>query len=736
MAKKGNVNKNAVIVTNHWRKFFYIIPIIFFGLALFIYSIFSSDKITTYAQLAKFTPASCLGGWQNASLVTTSETAGLFDSDYNEENSAVYQDNLSPLYCGDFLGQLPPQTYHTRVTLHFSWYQETINPVILKSDVELEENQAEETKKQEAEEELKKDENNSATEGDDREVIDSKASSTSPRFDFATSSDLLGGGATIEDVNGTSTKEVDLDQGQSDSATSTITEEVEEVGPKAVEESEPSVEESEVTAPDTDVDQDTESPTESEPEADTTTPEEPTASEPVSFWSSWWLKEALANEISVSTSTETEVVSTPEEILSTGGTTTTPEIITPTSTISGTEKIALSTPPAGAQFAIEYTLDGKNWSVLGYVSEVTNDLRFEFPKTALPTLADVKRVQIALIPLLQIDNVPPVYLESLWLEVTYASVGELGVSEVLPYVGEVVPFSDIEIITKSDVASSTLSSTTSMVDDLISAEFTFATTGVNEVEDEGQSEIVEVVPTEDLLATESLIEVTKDVTSDVIVPVIGVEEATNVLMEAVTSGEEASTTEENIAIAEEITTETDEIEVATTSSKLILPIEEIVDVHGIDRSYALLTRVIGTTTRELWLLDFSARTATNLTLGDITIGFYPVAVKDRIIFWYSATYDRIFAYNLRTAGMLHVLNIVGNLPETEAPYHFTFPFTSWEIIAKDQQFVFYSRETGEVFSDENTIGVTEFLEKFKLTERLLPEEVDSIGATGLINYED
>ncbi len=689
MTKKGKIEKDA---KQKPRKFYYVLTVLLIGFLIIVSAFFGKNKTETYAQLAKFAPATCLGGWENPGLATMSEEVSFFSSLYNEENSAVYKDNLSPLYCGGFVGSLPPETYHTRVTLRLSWFQETIHPVVIESDAEnmLGEDQEDNKENKEVSPEAavvgsEVVESLSDTSSTTSETSVDLASSTSSQSLVATSSEetLLEGETENDDLASTTTSVDNIETNNGSNEEENISEEVSE-GESTKEEKSIVEEQEEAAVEEQEVIQ-----------------EEVSSEEPVSFWRFWFGQEALANN---DTTLSSVSGTTSEELVD--------ELIGEVSTTTTKSEIEHETDsPPGAQFAIKYTLDGVNWYVLGYVSEVTNDIRFELPKSVIQNLADITRLQIGVIPLIQIDPVPPVYLETLWLEVSYASVKELAVNEIVNYSGEVVPFTEIEILTAKDLLVITeIGSTTASSSSEVDSSGVVATS---------TDSVIEL----DLLSPEDRRE--EPVEEKTIDPI---SQEAEIEVEVITEPLLASSTD----IPEVVNSTTTLPVILATSTKLFLPVSEISHLHGIDRTYTLLVRDIGTTTRQLWLFDFTLRQAINLTMDDVTISTSSkVGVKDRIVFWYNHSHESIYAYDLRTAGTLHLLNIVANLPVTSESRRFVLPFTTWELVDKVQEFAFYSRETGEVFSDENLVGVTEFLSKFKLFGRLNSEEVDRLGVAGL-----
>jgi hypothetical protein len=242
----------------------------------------------------------------------------------------------------------------------------------------------------------------------------------------------------------------------------------------------------------------------------------------------------------------------------------------------------------GAQFVVQYTLDGMTWQVLGYVTTIDADVRLEFPKDILPTLGDISRVQLSVTPLLHIDTMPPVYLDAVWLEVSYAPLGELGVHGISDIVPSITPF-----------------------EGLIS----------------------------DTVATGSFS--------------------------------------------------------ASTTGPLVSPaafVQGITAVYGIDEQHVLVTLTIGTSTKELWLFDMKKYLIHRIGKDAAEIGTMPPSAKDGMIFWLNSRGDTLYTYDLRTAGSLHEMILVGNLP-TGTDYTLTFPFTDWEVLWRGDAFYYRARRT-------------------------------------------
>ena len=87
------------------------------------------------------------------------------------------------------------------------------------------------------------------------------------------------------------------------------------------------------------------------------------------------------------------------------------------------EPVIESNPSDGTYFEVLYTLNGQDWHTLGFVSRIANDVQIEMPIDLFATVEDLNKVQIALHTVERFDSVPKIYLDALWLEVTYDDIG-------------------------------------------------------------------------------------------------------------------------------------------------------------------------------------------------------------------------------------------------------------------------------------------------------------------------
>ena len=244
----------------------------------------------------------------------------------------------------------------------------------------------------------------------------------------------------------------------------------------------------------------------SEPETPTPAENEPTAFNPFRNF----LHVAHAQEVQGSevTTESTQAVISAEEVVTTpsepehsprvetaaqeaSSTIFQTESETHATTVQGETVVVSETSPSeGAYFQVFYTLDGEEWHLLGFVSRIANDVEIEMPIDLFSSVEDLEKVQISLHTVNHFDSVPKIYLDSLWMEVTY---NDVGTTDILPPGGKpgdvifsettyqdsraVVVLRNVELATLSNLLSATAASTSSTtVDEQLATSSTTATT--------------------------------------------------------------------------------------------------------------------------------------------------------------------------------------------------------------------------------------------------------------------
>lgn len=359
-------------------------PVIALGIiATLIYGSFYKTSNEAAASVAVLYSATCLGGWKNPNLATgVPEVVDGSETTFNNDNSASLTDTMTQLFCAGFSGDIPKDADRTKISVHFSWQME-------------------------------------GHEAFQKERIDSNEPDY--RAEVITVTESASTTASTSDSVSTSTE------------SSAVEEAASEELPVA---SEPVSEElpSEETAPE-------EPATESVPEI-------------ISWWQ-WLMPFAYAQEIdgepaapeeilepALALPTEDTVVDS--EVVSVKESATTTELIIPLESASST-KLATSTTTStsslvsytylspvfdqdkdkdNALFEVLFTINNTEWHSLGYVSRINNDISFDLPIDLFPAVDDFNKLQISLESVERLDDTPTIYLDSMWVEVSYVGVGE------------------------------------------------------------------------------------------------------------------------------------------------------------------------------------------------------------------------------------------------------------------------------------------------------------------------
>lgn len=347
-------------------------PVIALGIiATLIYGSFFKASNEASAQIAVLYSSTCLGGWKNPDRASgVPEVVGEADVSYGDSNSATLTNTMTQLFCAGFAGDIPKEADRTKISVRFSWQMES-------------------------HETFQKERLNSAEPDYRTEVVTVTESASTTN-------------------EATTTNESVPEQEPGSPAEPSI--------------SEPAPEE-EVSAP--------------EPKPET-----------VSWWQ-WLMPFAYAQEINEAPVLQEAVVESVIEEPSEESTSESEVIVenevTATTTISTSTISALSTDPAtstatsasssvsytysspvfdqnkdkdDALLEVLFTIDNVQWHSLGYVSRINNDISFDIPVELFPTVEDFNKLQISLVSVERIDNTPTIYLDSMWVEVSYVGVGE------------------------------------------------------------------------------------------------------------------------------------------------------------------------------------------------------------------------------------------------------------------------------------------------------------------------
>ena len=332
---------------------------------------FTQKQPVADAQIASLYASTCLGGWKDVDKVTgVPEVAGDASVEYSESNSATLYNKQTQIYCGGFTGEIPAGVNRTRVALRFSWGVEG-----------------------EVAESPKETDDNSETilepNGQDQPV--------------ASSSDSVVDGAPSE---------------ESSDETPVVEEpQEEEVQPEEPAPAEESVSWLRHIIPYTFAQEESAQVPEVQEVIDISEPEE------IAVPSQTASEEPVAEVATTSRDQESDITIEAEgEQVSATTTTSTTTASTTQSYISPI--FDQNTDKDNAIFEVLFTMDNETWYPLGYVSRINNDIQFELPLELFASVEDFSKLQISLKTVERFDETPKIYLDSMWLEVSYLDIGE------------------------------------------------------------------------------------------------------------------------------------------------------------------------------------------------------------------------------------------------------------------------------------------------------------------------
>ncbi|MEN9881108.1 MAG: hypothetical protein RLZZ308_291 [Candidatus Parcubacteria bacterium] len=453
-------------------------------------------------------------------------------------------------------------------------------------------------------------------------------------------------------------------------------------------------------------------------------------------------QDTAASESSTASSTNENLTS----IVSTSTATST-DVAPSTSTIAATSlEQTASTPQEVVTEAndtqnnfleIIYTFDGVLWTSLGELNEISMKYRtFEIPVTASTTWKDMSQLQIKIVSKKSIDETPTVYLDAVKVEVLYE--GAL-------------------VYTHPDFTRDTI------LNDEVLNGVRVVTIINNETNKEEiwymylEQEATSTVTTSLVEASSSLLHTASSTDALILLPTSTTSQATSSEMGTTTPLQVSTSTviqknnstttpiqpvmpknkwlKYNGVVEKTIATQS-LIEEITKKDKEALDIQEkeervpdfaldiIKKIKGTFLN-AIIVQVEKESREELWLYDVEKGTQQKIDTGSSTsfAGDYPIGVKAGHVFWLSNDRSIVYAYNLTTNSILEQALQPFDVSHGERG-HVSFEGVPFEVIISSGGFVFYSRETGEVFSDDDVL-VAEALRKKLELDKVLDEDAIS-----------
>lgn len=368
-----------------------------------------------------------------------------------------------------------------------------------------------------------------------------------------------------------------------------------------------------------------------------------------------------------------------------------------------------------------YTFDGVTWTSLGELNEISMKYRtFEIPVTASTSWNDLGHLQVKVQAKKRQMDTPTVYLDGIKVEVLYDTEIEHthpdfardtilkdetieGIRMVTIINNDTKEQEIWYMIVDEDVASSTLLTATST--DVSTSSLGIASGTLVAVNDGS-------------LAPEASSSTTHSATKAPILEVLkhpwkkytgkDLTLSTTKLIEEIKKQEEGDKAAE-LDILPDFASDTIKRMKGVSSHEVLVQIERGTEENPRD---------------ELWLYDtnksIEERIGKSTTTASTIAVDSPIGVKGGYLFWLSLGKDTMYAYSLEDKVVLEQKVPVYDADKGERA-EVTFTGVRWKVIMNSEGFSFYSLETGEVFSDEDS-GIVETLRNTKKLDSVMNKE--------------
>lgn len=392
---------------------------------------------------------------------------------------------------------------------------------------------------------------------------------------------------------------------------------------------------------------------------------------------------------------------------------------------------------------ILYTFDGVTWTSLGELNEISMKYRtFEIPLSASSTWSDMSQLQIKVTTKALERETPVTYLDAIKVEVLYESTLEYthpdftrdtilndetvdGVRLVTIINNETneeeiwymyLEEEAAQATTTLDVATSTMLATTT--ESLATSTQEIATLPV-EATSTTDIATSTTASTTDVMATSTA------TTTTLITPVIPKNKWFKL------EKKEAWSTLSPREIVQEIKKEEKESpEKEELKDRLPDFAKDFIRKIKGTLLNAVIVQVEKDGKEELWLYDLEnggeqkigIGSSTSITMAkDMQIG-----IKDTHLFWLSEDRASVYAFNLADKS-IQVREVPPHDTSIGERGRVTFDGVGWEVIVGAQDFAFYSEQTGEVFSDDDSSLSEALRRKFELDNLLDKDTISNLN---------
>ncbi len=388
-----------------------------------------------------------------------------------------------------------------------------------------------------------------------------------------------------------------------------------------------------------------------------------------------------------------------------------------------------------------YTFDGIIWKSLGKVNESSMKYRtFEIPLDTIASWDDMSKLQIKVQPLQRIDATPAVYLDGIKIEVLY----ETPIVHIHPDFNRDTILQDeviegVRIIRIINIDTNKEETWYMYLEknSLIGASTTVtSSTGTQLAPEEKFSEgSISATVSE----TEAIILSTTTETSIVGISTTTVIREKNKNTWFKYEGDAITPTVSDIADFEKLKI----IEKDSVDEKIDVVLDLLPDfiserIKRIKGSFlgSVIIQVKGEKEDELWLYNIETETQEKINVGSSTTvsSDFPFGIKGGFLFWLSQDKSFVYAYNPITKVFFEKEMPTFNPSEGERA-EISFEEIRWKIIVNNENFTFFSNQTGEVFSDEDSQSLNALRQKINLDGILNEEKLNKLDFS-LENLEE
>ncbi|OGD56354.1 hypothetical protein A2V71_01405 [Candidatus Berkelbacteria bacterium RBG_13_40_8] len=153
--------------------------------------------------------------------------------------------------------------------------------------------------------------------------------------------------------------------------------------------------------------------------------------------------------------------------------------------------------------------------------------------------------------------------------------------------------------------------------------------------------------------------------------------------------------------------------------------DKILEIKGAVLN-AVIVKIERDEKNELWLFNLDNGEQENIGSGTSVASNFPIGIKGDLVFWLSRDKNTLFGFDIGRKIRFYK-PIPAFDPAQGERAKVKLREIPWEVIVGADNFYFFSKDTGEVFSDGNSEVLDLFRQKFKLDEFLSKEELNNIG---------